>query len=314
MDLHIPTARVADAAWGRRDPAGSTDLSRMRLTRIILAAVMLAGLSSCRSPDRSLPPEPSATAVSLQDQQLLDIIEAEQELERRAAEDKAEFTEIQRIFRQVDQMYASFLSRNPENLESRLLYGKLLLRYHDLEGARIQFLVAAKLAERSGEQIAVIHQQLSTIAAEEGDYSRAVVFADNAIKIDPMVAAYHYGLGQILAAFRQGLIDDEVFEPQVLDQKILQCFATAVELEPDTLPLLFRYGEAFYDVGDPDWQLALQHWQSLANRNDLAPLQMDAVRLHQARCYIELGQPDLARNLTKDIQSPQLRESANSLF
>lgn len=286
----------------------------MRLIRIILAAAMLAGLSACRSPERDMPPAPSENTISLKHQQLIDIIEAEQELERRAAEENAEFTEIQRVFRQVDQMYASFLSRNPDDLESRLLYGKLLLRYHDLEGARMQFLVAAKLAERSGEQFAVIHQQLSTIAAEEGDYSRAVVFADNAIKIEPQVAAYHYGLGQILAAYRQNLIDDEVFQPEVLDQNILQCFATAMELEPDTLPLLFRYGEAFYDVANPDWQLALQHWQSLGQRDDLAPLQLDAVRLHQARCHIELGQPEMARNLTRNIQSPQLRESANSLF
>jgi tetratricopeptide (TPR) repeat protein len=160
----------------------------------------------------------------------------------------------------------------------------------------------------------VIHQQLSTICAEQGDYSRAVVFADNAIQIEPETAAYHYGLGQILAAYRQKLIDDDVFEPEALDQNILQTFATAMELEPDTLPLLFRYGEAFYDIGQPDWQAALLHWQNLATRSDLSTLQLDAVLLHQARCHIELGQPDQARSITQSIQSPQLRESANSLF
>ncbi len=286
----------------------------MNLFRAILAATLVFSLTACRSPEPTTAPAPTENTISLKDQQLLDILRAERALDLRAAEPDAEFTEIQRIFRQVDQMYASFFSRNPEDLNSRLLYGKLLLRYNDLEGARSQFLIAAKLAERTGEQVAVIHQQLSTICAEQGDYSRAVVFADNAIMIEPKTAAYHYGLGQILAAYRQNLIDDEVFEPDALDRNILSTFATAMELEPDTLPLLFRYGEAFYDIGQPDWQAALLHWQQLAGRPDLSPLQLDAVRLHQARCYIELDQPDLARSITQSIQSPQLRESANSLF
>jgi tetratricopeptide (TPR) repeat protein len=285
----------------------------------LLAAVLLSGIAcaftACRGPaPEPVATEPSSTSISLKDQQLIDILRRERELDARAARPDAEFTEIQRLFHQVDQLYASFFSRNPDDLDSRLLYGKFLTRFHDLEGARTQFLIAAKIAERSGEQVAVIHQQLSTICAEQGDYSRAVVFADNAVKMEPDVAAYQYGLGQILAAYRQQLIEDEAFLPDDIDKAIFDCFQSAKELEPDSLPLKFRFGEAFYDVGTPDWQEALLYWQNLQAHPGLSPIQSDAVRLHQARCFIELGQPDKARLITSQIDSPQIKSSADSLF
>ena len=288
-------------------------MSRLSSVKRLLPLLGLALLlTACWAPVQTDPGEDSP-ALTLRDQQLLRIIEREQELDARAAEPDAQFPEIQRLFHDVDEAYGDFLSRNPDDLEAFLLYGKLLLKYNDLEGARDRFLAAAAIAERSGQQIAVIHQQLATICAEEGDYSRAVVFADNAIKIEPAVPAYHYGLGQILAAYRKELIDDQVFPAEEIDQLILLSFKTAMDLDPQSIPLRFRYGEAFYDVGNPDWNAALLHWQSLATDPQLSALQLDATRLHQARCLLELGLPDQARQITRLIASPQLLHSAQDM-
>jgi len=286
----------------------------MHFTRLAAALfLLLVILSGCRSAD-PIRKSPSDNTISLKDQQLIEIIRAEQDLDSRAAQPEAEFSEIQRAFRQVDQMYASFFSRNPDDLESRLLYGKFLLRYNDLEGARKQFHEAAVLAQRNGEDLAVIHQQLSTICAQQGDYSLALVFADNAVKLEPDVAVYHYGLGHILLAYRLKLITDNIMDADQIQQRITSCLDTAINLEPDTLPQLFLDGIAFYDLEDPDWQAALILWQTLASRVDISQDQLDAIRVHQVRCLINLGNTRQAQSIASQIQSQELRESAISLF
>lgn len=286
----------------------------MRLIHFFVAAALLAGLTACRSPETNRPAAPTENSISLKDQQLLDIIEAEQQLDDRAAEPDVDASEVQRMFYNVDQLYASFFSRNPDDLNSRLLYGKLLMRYNDLEGARTQLLLAARLAERAGQPVAVIHQQLATIAANEGDFSRALVFADNAVKFDPLVADYHYGLGQVLLAFRRELISSEIFDADTIDQKIHLCFSNAIDLQPDTLPQLYLDGLACYEIAFPDYQGALALWNALADHPATSTQQRDAVHVHQVRCLIQLGLTEQAASIADSIQDPQLQLSARALF
>ena len=270
-----------------------------------LAALLLHG---CRSSPPVAAAEPAASTTLL-DQKLLEVIELEQALNRAAAQPDADRVEIQRLFQQVDREYSGLIARNPDHLESRLLYGKLLSRFGDSESARDQFLMAAKI----DPAIAVIHQELGTYYAEEGDFTRALAYALNAIRLEPETAAYHFGLGQVLAAYRQEFIDEGVFTPEQVDADMLKAFRTASELEPEALDLQFRYGEAFYDVGQPDWATALQHWQTLQKHPLLSPYQQDAIRLHQARCLLELDRAEEARTLARQVQVPELRHSAEAL-
>ena len=233
---------------------------------------------------------------------MLEVIEMEDKLNKAAAQPDADHREIERMFHQVAREYEGIIARNPQHLESRLLYGKLLSRFGDREGARMQFLSAAQI----DSNLAVIHQQLSKYYAEDEDYTRALAYALNAVRIEPETAAYHYGVGEILAAFRENFINDGVFTSQQLDENMMKSFNTARSLEPDSLPLQFRYGEAFYDTTDPDWEAALAHWQEIASRIDLSPVQADAVRVHQARCLSELGRTDEANALLQQVQSKAL--------
>ena len=284
----------------------------MRLATALLALLALS-LTACRSSPPSPPAEP-VESLSLLEERLLEIIDMEARLETTAARPDAQEREIQRLFQQVSREYDGIITRNPDHLESRLLFGKLLMRYGDGEGARNQFLMAAKIAERTNQDIAVIHQQLSTYYAEELDHTRALAYALNAIEIEPQTAIYHFGLGQLLAAFREELIADEVYTAEVLDANLLASFKTACELEPGTLPFQFRYGEAFYDVADPDWAAALAHWQALAGHPELSTLQQDAIRLHQARCLVGLGNPEAARLQIEAVESPELQPSGAAIL
>lgn len=258
-------------------------------------------LAACRS---GPPPSQQAqrTATTLLDQQLLETIEAERRLDAAAADPDAEEREIQRLFQDVARQYEGITIRNPRHLESRLLYGKFLSRYGDSEGARLQFLEAARL----DPDVAVIHQQLSTYYAEADDPTRALAYALNAVRLEPETAAYQFQLGQVLAAFKEQLAKVEALSREQIDADLLAAFQTARQLQPDSLNLQFRYGEAFYDVDQPDWETALAHWQSLAQNPRLSPIQADAVRVHMARCLSELNRPAEARALLQQVQSSTL--------
>jgi tetratricopeptide (TPR) repeat protein len=278
-------------------------------TALILLCLLALSLTACRSTPETPPSEPKES-LSLLDERLLKTIDMEAQLEAEAAKPDATESEIQRLFQQVSREYQGIIARNPNNLESRLLYGKLLMRYGDGKGARNQFLMAA----RTDPDIAVIHQQLSTYYAEEMDYTRALAYALNAIEIEPETAIYHFQLGQLLAAFRDEYISEGVFTAEQLDSEMLASFKRACDLEPDTLPFQFRYGEAFYDVDDPDWQAALDQWEALAGNPALTPLEQDAIRLHQAQCLVQLGQPVAAQIKIDEVQSPELKPSAASIL
>ena len=282
---------------------------------LLLGLLLLTG--GCRSPRQDTPEAPEAPpqeSLSLLDQRLLRAIELQEKLEEVAAQPEADYNEVQRRFQEVAQEYHSIIVNNPKALDARLLYAKLLSRYGDREGAWEQFIVAAKLAENDDLQAAVIHQELSTYYAEEGDHTRALAYALNAVDIEPETAAYHFGLGQVLAAFKPEFVTDGIYSASQIDEMMLEAFKTAMDIDPDNLDLQFRYGEAFYDAENPDWQAALAHWQQLSGKPALSPFQQDSLRLHQARCLVGLDRLDEARQLADSVQSTELQESAKSLF
>jgi len=285
-----------------------TGPSRAGVVLCLLGSLLLSGCQLFQKP-----PEPEtapASRLSLLEDRLLKVLEREHELDALAARPDADRMEVQRQFHAVAREYNDIIARNPDHLESRLLYGKLLMRYGDADGARDQFLLAARL----DPEVAVIHQQLSTYFAEQGDPTRALAYALNAIEYEPETAAYHFALGQLLVAFREEFLSEQVFSVKQLETTLMNAFQTAAELEPETLPLQFRYGEAFYDVSNPDWEKALAHWTGFSNREDLTQLQQDAITLHRVRCLLALERSAEARKLAESIRTSGFAETLESLF
>ena len=280
--------------------------ARIRRSPVWILPTLGLILCACQSSS----PHTAEESLSLLDKQLIEVLEKEEALEFAANKPEANEHDVHRLFQKVAQEYRGIIARNPRHLESRLLFGKLLSRYGDSEGARDQFLMAANI----DPNVAVIHQQLSTYYAEEGDYTRALAYALNALEIEPDEPVYHFGLGQVLAAYRAEFIEDEVYTAKQLDSDMLNAFAQAQRLDPNSIDLAFRYGEAFYDVAAPDWETALAHWQSVIIRPGLPIVKRDATRLHQIRCLIELQRLTEAKLLINAIQTPTFKDSAKLLF
>ncbi len=292
-------------------PALSFPPPLRRLLTVLLVPILF--FPGCRSGPAeagdTIAAESASKSRSLLEEKLIRTLEMERKLDEVAASAEADSPEVQRRFHEVARRYADLLASSPRHLETRLLYGKLLLRYGDREGARQQFLAAARIDPK----IAVIHQQLGTIAAEQDDPTRALAYYLNAIQLEPDTAAYHFGLGQLLAAFRPTFLEEEVFSPARFDDKLLEAFRNARDLEPENLAYQFRYGEAFYDVADPDWRAALDHWNRIRQRSDLSALQRESVRLHRAHCFLRLGKTDKAAPLLQYVDHPALESTLRSL-
>jgi tetratricopeptide (TPR) repeat protein len=266
---------------------------------------------ACSTPKPTAPSNaPETSTRSLLEDRLLSVLELEQDLDAAAAKEDPEIGQIQRQFHGVAAAYRDLLAFNPDSLETRLLYGKLLSRYGDRDGARDQFLAAARIDPR----VAVIHQQLATYYAEEADHTRALAFMLNAVELEPETAAYHFGLGQLLLAFREPFVEEGIYSRPQLETEMLNAFRTAATLSPLETALQFRFGEAAYDVAQPDWPATLAHWIDIENRLALDPLQHDALHVHVARCLIALERLDEARQRLTLVTSPTLQPSAQALL
>lgn len=280
--------------------------SRISVCTLIAVLCLLAG---CRSSGRSA--DAAEAGMSLYERRLLRVIEDKEALETFALEtDLAERPEVERRFRRVAGDFNSIIADNPDRIEARLIYAKMLDFFGDEVGARDEF---AAVLNRD-PTVAVAHQQLGTYFAEEGDYAKALAYYLNAVQHDPNEPVYHYGVGDLLHTFGPELIEEGALTQELLDKQMLEAFRQAAALASGDLVYQFRYGEAHYDVHEPDWSEALTHWRWLALRDDLDDLGRQAVALHEARCLGELGRYEEARERAMSVTEPGLETSRKALL
>lgn len=275
----------------------------IRLQILAIAAItMLSGCATAPRPtEASTQPAQPAAGQTLYEQRLIRVYQEEQALEAYAARDDADPAEARRRFRDVAADYASLIADNPNALEPRLLYGKLLNQYGDLRGARDQFHGALRI----DPSVAVAYQQLSVVHAEEGDFSSALVYALEAVNRAPEEAVYHYGVGELLNAYRFDFVADGVFTQETLEQQMMAAFEKAAQLQPDQMNLRFRFAEAHYDLWQPDFGGALREWDRiLAHFPDMTEPERHAVQLHRARCLAELEYYEEAREAALTVDHP----------
>lgn len=292
----------------------SAQTFRNRLTiavvLLLFAVASQAEQRSSRTLDQA--PERRGDSVSVYEQRLIEIVLEEQRLERYVAREDAEYSEAQRRFHAVSRQYLTLIANNPDQLEPRLLYGKLLNRYGDGLGALEQFHAALDI----NPDVPMAYQQLSVIYAEEGDYGTAFAYALEAVERDPSEAVYHYGIGELITYFRDEMVADEVNNAEELDAQMIRAFAQAAELKPALVSMQFRYGESYYDMMDPDWEGALKQWRRMAETlgEFMGDTERDALRLHTARVLAELGRMDEAREEADRVTKSGLLPTRDDLI
>lgn len=225
-------------------------------------------------------------------------------------EERVDEGTVARRFHQLAAEFQSILGENPKQVEAHILYGKLLDFFGDRDGAKEQFASALHL----NPDIAVVNQYMGTYHAEEGDFAQALAYYLRATELAPKEAVYFYSLGELLYTYRPGILEAGILSADQLDVEMFEAFRRAAQLAPERLDLQFRYGESFYDRPDPDWEAALAHWKRMQDRNDLTPLQSDAIRLHRARVLGELHRYQEARDAANLVVQEGLIQSRDNLI
>jgi tetratricopeptide (TPR) repeat protein len=241
---------------------------------------------------------------------LLDIVEEQEKIFADMAAGRLPQDDFERRVLNIQSRYDELVIRNPDNIDTLILYGKFLRRIDQNAMANTLF----ERADGLDPKLAVVKQQLGNYMAETGNHAEALAYYMMALDIAPEEAAYHFGMGELLATFRDKYQAQGVYTGEVLDRMILAAFAKAAELAPKDKDMAFRHGEAYYDLGTPRWQEALGVWDTIGARDDLTPFEQDVVRLHKARVMCELGRPGEALALLADDVPPFLRATRETLI
>jgi len=266
-----------------------------------------AGLANDGKPATS---EKPVDAPSIIERKLMDIAQDAEKIFSDMTSGQIAQDEFERKVLTISYRYNELIARDPNNVETLILYGKFLRRLGKNEQADIMF----THADHVSPDIAVVKQQLGNYLAEEGNYSEALKYYQKAVDLAPGEAVYHYGMGELIATFRDKFAADGVFSEKDADDRSLAEFTKACELDPSNKDFAFRRGEAYYDVVQPDWNAALVAWKDMEKRTNLSPYERDAVRLHTAKVYCELNRGAEARELLAADVVPILRATRARLL
>jgi len=275
----------------------------------LAAAVAPAGVLAQAAP---LPGRPAMQAPGTPSREArLGVIYAHEEsLWARAARPGAEQdSALQDAFLELTRQYDRHLAAEPQDVEARLLYGKLLRRLGQADRAQEVFIEA----DRLNPNLAVVKQQIGNYLAERGDALGSVRMFLKAIELEPEVALYHHQLGELLDHFNEALLRSGEFNRELLDRQMLQAFESAVRLAPEQVTFRLRWAEAHFDVAQPDWAAALAAFEG-AMVYARSELERQTLLLHRARCLKELGRPDDARTLAEAVNDPRLGHSKSQIL
>jgi hypothetical protein len=242
---------------------------------------------------------------------LLGIAERENELREAVARPDGRFLSEDTVLREVQSiitLYERYLREFPEDGTALLLYGKFLRAVGRPYEAAV---VLLRLDELDGS-IPVVKQQLGNLAAEEGDYGAALSLFNDAIRLAPLEATYQFQLGFLLSFYANQIVAAEILSRSALDAKMLEAFENASLLEPANRDFKARWAEAFYDVGDPDWEEALGLWEDLA-RTPVSENEDQVISLHRARVLLELGRYAEVQPLLERVSHPALEGTRRDL-
>jgi len=182
--------------------------------------------------------------------------------------------------------YEAYLRAHPDIPAGLVSYAMLL--GNPLVDERRRAVALLLKANQLDPDIPVVKNQLGKFLAEEGRPLEAINYFLAAVRLEPQEPLYHFQIGLLLSAARDDFLKSGEWTRATLDGAMLDGFAQAAALAPGNIAYAYRYGEAFYDLEQPDWAAAEAHWRALEDRVS-APLEKQTLRLHRANVLIKQG-------------------------
>ena len=197
--------------------------------------------------------------------------------------------------------YEALIRSNPNFAAAYASYGYLLSKV----GMRKESVAILLKANQLDPDIPLVKNQLGNYLAEEGKPLEAVNYFLSAIKLEPNEPLYHYQLGTLLYEARDDFLKSGEWKKDGLEHAMHQAFKRAAELAPDRFEFVYRYGESFYDITEPDWAEAQQVWSGLEARAQTA-IERQTIILHEANVDLKWDKPEEARALLEKVNDPTL--------
>ncbi len=217
--------------------------------------------------------------------------------------------QVQQGFQDLVREYEVFLADNPDYAPGYVAYGLMLDRAGETRIASRMFMRADEL----DPEIPVVQNQLGNYMVENERPVNALPYFLKAIELEPEEPLYYYQLGNLLAEYRHAFLEREMYEPEVLDEQMQEAFRKAVRHGSGEVAYAYRYAESYYDLGEPDWEGALEAWRTL--ESELRPgIERQTVQLQRANIHLLRGEPKAAAALLEGITAPALQSNKASLL
>jgi tetratricopeptide (TPR) repeat protein len=209
---------------------------------------------------------------------------------------------------QICNEYDALLRNNPKFVPAYVAYA-LLLGQIDNRKESIVLLLKANYLDKN---LPIVKNQLGNYLAEEGQPVEAMNYFLSAIQLQPKEPLYHFQLGTLLVEARDDFLKTGQWTRPQLDKTMLDAFQQATLSAPDDWRYAYRYGLAFYDVENADWDTALQFWRDFEKK--LKPgLEQQTCRLHEAKVLAEQHHFDEARATLETVIEPGLAKQKEKL-
>lgn len=220
---------------------------------------------------------------------------------------------IEESVRPVREEYEVFLQRNPGHDRAMTSLGTLLEDTGRPEEAFAWWSRAAELAKDNPQLL----NNLANHHGHSGDPTRAIRLYEEAARLAPREAVFHYNLGNMYYLFRKETGRVHGWDLETVLAKSLEQFRLARECDRRNFDYATSYAETFYGVNfllrNRPWQEALSAWEECL-RLPLAKEQRDFVRVNIVRVSAYLRDPLRAMAAYSEIVSEEQRKLAGRLL
>lgn len=213
----------------------------------------------------------------------------------------------------VEAKFQAFLGDNPAHVRGMTAYGNFLEDIGKQDEACVWWSKAVTISAKNPNLL----NNLANYYGHNGEASRAIKLYEEAIRLNPNEAVYHFNLGNMYYLFRKEATQVHGWDLDQVFRESLSQFRMARDLEPNNFEYATAYAETFYGVNFLQqriaWDEALKAWQyCLGMKLDAG--QKDYVKVHLVRLNLYTGNPLEAAKSASEIKSEELRRVAKYLL